>query len=53
MLKHHLSIGVFVVYIDTGSQVPNIPSKSCGLADEIKKFLTEWKWFETSALPVW
>ena len=33
MLKHHISIGVFVVYIDTGSPVPNITSKSCGLAD--------------------
>jgi hypothetical protein len=30
----------FVVYIDTGSPVPNIPSKSRGLADENKKFLT-------------
>jgi hypothetical protein len=28
------------VYIDTGSPVPNIPSKSRGLADENKKFLT-------------
>ena len=36
MLKLHISIGVFVVYIDTRSQVPNIPSKSCGLADENK-----------------
>jgi hypothetical protein len=25
------------VYIDTGSPVPNIPSKSCGLADENNK----------------
>jgi hypothetical protein len=39
MLKRHLSIGVYVVYIDTGSQVPNITAKSCGLADEkIKSF---------------
>ena len=30
--------------------VPNIPSKSCGLAEEKKKHLTEWKWFETSVL---
>jgi len=30
-------MGVFVVYIDTGSPVPNIPSKSRGLADENKK----------------
>ena len=37
-LKHHLSIVVFVVYIDTGSPVPSIPSKSRGLADENKKF---------------
>jgi hypothetical protein len=34
----------FVVYIDTGSPVPNIPSKSHGLADENEFFLTEWKW---------
>jgi hypothetical protein len=26
------------VYIDTGSPVPNIPSKSRGLAEENKKF---------------
>ena len=31
------SIRVFVVYIDTGSPVPNIPSRSRGLADENKK----------------
>jgi len=37
------------VYIDTGSPVPNIPLKSRGLADENKKFLTEWK-FETTVL---
>ena len=49
-LKWHLSIGDFVVYIDTGGPVPNIPSKSRGLADEKKKFLTEWKWFETTIL---
>jgi hypothetical protein len=31
--------------------VPNyIPSKSCGLADENIKILTEWKWFETTVL---
>jgi len=42
-LKHHLSIRVFVVYIDTGSPVPNVPSKSHGLADENKEFFTEWK----------
>jgi hypothetical protein len=50
MLKRHISIGVFVVYIDTGSPVPNIPSRSCGLTDENKKLLMEWKWFET---PYW
>ena len=33
MLKRHISIGVFIVYIDTGSPVPNIPLKSRGLAD--------------------
>jgi hypothetical protein len=33
-LKRHISIGVLVVYIDTGSTVPNIPSKSRDLADE-------------------
>ena len=50
-LKSHLSIGVFVVYIDTGSPVPNIPSKSRGLANEYNKFLTEWQWFESSLFP--
>ena len=43
MLKWHISIGVFVMYIDTGSPVPNIPSKSRDLADENNKILTEWK----------
>jgi hypothetical protein len=44
MLKRHISIVVFVVYIDIGSPVPNIPSKSRGLADENKKKkLMEWK----------
>ena len=52
MLKPHLSIRVFVVYIDIGSPMPNIPSKSRGLADENKKVLTEWKWFETSVLVI-
>jgi hypothetical protein len=33
-LKRHISIGVFVVYIDTGSPVLYIPSKSRDLADE-------------------
>jgi hypothetical protein len=32
-LKRHKSIGVFVVYIDTRSSMPNIPSKSRDLAD--------------------
>jgi len=50
MSKRHISIGVFLVYIETRSPVPNIPSKSRGLADENKKLLTEWKWFETSVL---
>ena len=49
-LKRHLSIGFFVVYIDTRSPVPSIPSKSRGLADENETFLTEWKWFETTVL---
>jgi len=43
MLKRHISIGVFVVYIDTGSPVPYIPSKSRDLADENNKILMEWK----------
>ena len=42
-LKRHISIGVFVVYIDTGSSVPEVPSKSRDLADENNKILTEWK----------
>ena len=42
-LKRHISIGVFVVYIDTGSSVAGVPSKSRDLADENKKKLTEWK----------
>jgi len=37
MLKRRILIGLFVMYIDTGSPVPNIPSKSRGLADENKK----------------
>ena len=43
MLKRHIFIGVFVVYIDTGNPVPNIPSKSRGLVDEDKKLSTKWK----------
>jgi hypothetical protein len=42
-LKRHISIIVFVVYIDTGNSVPGVPSKSCDLADENNKILTEWK----------
>jgi hypothetical protein len=37
------TIGVFVVYIDTGSSMPISPSKSRDLADENNKILTEWK----------
>jgi hypothetical protein len=40
-LKRHKSIGVFVVYIDTGSSMPISPSKSRDLADENNKILTE------------
>ena len=43
MLKRHISIGVFVVYIDTGSSMPISPSKSCDLADENNKILMGWK----------
>jgi hypothetical protein len=42
-LRHHLSIRVFVVYIDTGSPELNVPSKSHGLADENNYFFTECK----------
>jgi hypothetical protein len=49
-LKRHKSIGVFVVYIDTGSSMPISPSKSRDLAEENNKILTEWKWFETTVL---
>ena len=50
-LKRHISIEIFVVYIDTGSPVLYIPSKSRYLANENNKILTEWKWFETTVLP--
>jgi hypothetical protein len=43
-------IGVFIVYIGTGSSMPISPSKSRDLADENNFFLTEWKWFETTVL---
>jgi hypothetical protein len=46
----HISIGFFVVYIDTGSSVPGVPSKSRDLVDENNKTLTEWKWIETTVL---
>ena len=42
-LKQHKSIGVFLVYIDTGSSMSINPSKSRDLADENNKILTEWK----------
>jgi hypothetical protein len=38
------------VYIDTGSSVPGVPSKSRDLADDNNKILTEWKWFEIAVL---
>ena len=37
-LKRHISNGVFVVHIDTGSSMPISPSKSRDLADENNKF---------------
>ena len=42
-LKRHISIGVFVVYIDTGSSMPISPSKSRDVADGNNTILTEWK----------
>jgi hypothetical protein len=36
-LKRHISIGVYVVYIDTGSSMPISPSKSRDLKDENNK----------------
>jgi hypothetical protein len=39
MLKRHISIGVFVVYIDTGSSMPISPSKSRDLSDELNYFI--------------
>jgi hypothetical protein len=48
MLKRHKSIGVFIVYIDTGSSMQINPSESRDLADENNNILTEWKWFETT-----
>ena len=49
-LKRHKSIGVCVVYIDTGSSMPISPSKSRDLAEGNNKMLTEWKRFETTVL---
>jgi len=43
MLKRHISIGVFFVYIDTGNPVLYIPSKSRDVADENNKILTALK----------
>jgi hypothetical protein len=43
LYHRHISIGVFVVYLDTGSSVPGVPSKSRDLVDENNKTLTEWK----------
>jgi hypothetical protein len=43
MLKRHKLIGVFVVYIDTGSSMQINPSESRDLAEENNKILTEWK----------
>jgi hypothetical protein len=40
-LKRHISIGVFVVYIDTGSSMPISPSKSRDVADGNNKILTD------------
>jgi hypothetical protein len=42
-LKRHIPIGVFIVYIDTGSSMPISPSKSRDLANKNDKILTEWK----------
>jgi hypothetical protein len=38
-LKRHKSIGVFVVYIDTGSSMPISPSESRDLANENRNIL--------------
>ena len=38
------------MYVDTGSPVLYIPSKSRDLADENNKILTEWKRFEIIVL---
>ena len=49
-LKRHISNGVFVVYIDTGRPVPNIPSKSCGQADENKKTFDEMEMIQNKRI---
>ena len=38
------------MYINTGSSVPGVPSKSRDLAEKNNKILTEWKRFETTVL---
>ena len=38
------------MYIDSGCPVFYITSKTCDLAGENNKILTEWKWFETTVL---
>jgi hypothetical protein len=49
MLKRHKSIGVFVVYIDTGSSMLISPLKSRDLADENNKiFHTDSEVLNTS-----
>ena len=40
------------MYIDNGSPVLYIPSKSHDLADGNNKIVTEWKWFETTVLSI-
>jgi hypothetical protein len=51
-IKNFNTETIKIVYIDTGSPVRYIPSKSCDLADENNNILTEWKWFETTVLIV-
>ena len=51
-LKRYTSIGVCVVYIDTGRSMPISPSKSRDLADENNKILTEWKMIRNKRIPI-
>jgi hypothetical protein len=51
MLKRCISIGFSIVYIDTGSPVPSIPSKSCGLADENNKPFDGMKMIRNKRIP--